>query len=505
MRPPTIGEDPRPRIVASLVRTRLAARGLSIAPDARNRFETQELLGLGASAAVWGLVDHDLNRDIAVKVLNTEGAASAQEVERFLDEARIAASLSHPNVLPVHDVGLTAEAQPFISMPRIHGSSLESILATSSLERRSEPVGSIDAVLGVFINVCQALSHAHRRGFVHQDVKPANVVVGDLGEVTLVDWGSACRPGDCTPVQLYGTPLYMSPEQARLEGVDVRSDIYCVGASLLHALILRVPLWSDHADEFWRRKRLGEYDRPSPTERGRVGAGPLAIAAKAMRPDPGGRYQSAEAMLLDLRACLSGQPIMALPEPIQRRLLRLLRRNRRLVLVSVFAALAILVVASALLIERRKLVSDWQVVYDRDFSSASDRPLWRDWTMWASNYNRRPRQIDLRGDPTFSMHDGALYARSANDIRDISFLQPVVGDLRVEWDMTPLEIPDDLNCFIGGVERNRAYIFHIGGWGNPRYCKLSKGSDADALDETLLSDPLRIRQTYHFFCRRSVR
>ena len=116
-------------------------------------------------------------------------------------------------------------------------------------------------------------------------------------KIWLLDWGSAQRLAPGAKPRLYGTPIYMSPEQARAEGVDARSDIYCLGATMFHALLRRCPTWSADSDVFWRKKRAGEIDAPSAQERARVPAVLLDIALKAMAADPAARYASAEALV----------------------------------------------------------------------------------------------------------------------------------------------------------------------------------------------------------------
>lgn len=462
------------------------------------RFATGQLLGIGASGSVWAVQDQDLGRGIALKVLEPDGALEMTRVQQFLDEARITASLAHPNVLPVHDVGLTEDGRPYLAMQQIEGASLESLLEQSTLDHRAEPVGSVAAVISVFISVCQALAHAHRRGIVHQDVKPANIVVGDLAEVLLVDWGSALRMSEpFRKDRLYGTPLYMSPEQARLEGSDCRSDLYSVGASLFHALTLRLPTWSEHAEVFWERKRRGAIDVLPAAVRARVPARALAIAMHALAPRPEDRYQSAEQMLRDLRAYQSGDALLAVPDQWWMHVARWSRRNRRLLLVCLVAMAATAILATGWYLERRKLTASWQVIYDQDMSLLTREELARDWDLWFSGWSRRPRQVPLLEDHQVGVGPEGLSLHALNNVRDLTWRHPVGGDLRVAWDVTPLNSTGNINCFIGGLERTSAYIIHIAGWHDPTYCALTEGEKDHPLDEAFLTTPIRAEQTYH--------
>ncbi|MBA3935974.1 MAG: serine/threonine protein kinase [Planctomycetes bacterium] len=190
------------------------------------RYEVGQRLGAGATGQVYAVLDRDLQRVIAIKVLAPEpSGADGKEAASFLNEARLTASLQHPNVTPIHEIDVDQQGRLYFSMKRVAGRSLGQEIADSTLAARSARLASPNAIVDIFIAIANALAFAHHAGIVHQDIKPDNIMLGAFGETLLVDWGSAVRL-DSGEMRLYGTPLYMSPEQARREGSDQRSDIY---------------------------------------------------------------------------------------------------------------------------------------------------------------------------------------------------------------------------------------------------------------------------------------
>jgi serine/threonine-protein kinase len=225
----------------------------------RPRYQRQALLGAGGVGEVVKTIDNDIDRVVAVKRLRAD-MRSADHLARFVEEIRTIGLLEHPNIVPIHDVGIDEEGQYFFVMKYVEGETLESILdklgkgdpvyhARYGYERRVE----------IFMSILEAVAYAHARGIIHRDLKPANVMVGPFGEVMVMDWGLARKidgrgpaldptgqpssPQDGDPFQtragsLLGTPAYMSPEQARGEKLDVRSDIYSLSVMFHEMLCL---------------------------------------------------------------------------------------------------------------------------------------------------------------------------------------------------------------------------------------------------------------------------
>ncbi len=250
------------------------------------KFEITGELGSGAMGRVLRGFDTKLRREVAIKVTKVpRGQMPRDELARFVEEAQITAQLEHPNVAPVHDLGLSPEGHGYFSMKLVHGRSLEAILdARRAGDSATLAQFGLRRLLDVFQQVCQAIDYAHSRGVVHRDLKPANIMVGDFGEVLVMDFGVAklvesaggvstevedggevasgeVAPSTPTPGvtsvrtitkawetqsgTIVGTPEYMAPEQAKGVAVDGRADLYALGVILFEILCDRVPFEND--------------------------------------------------------------------------------------------------------------------------------------------------------------------------------------------------------------------------------------------------------------------
>jgi serine/threonine-protein kinase len=197
-------------------------------------------LGQGGMGVVHVATQVALGRKVAVKYLRENRRESA-DVEALLAEAWISGSLEHPNIVPVHDLGLDAQGLPVLVMKRVDGSTWSTLLRDpDAMETHAPGRPPLEGHLRILMQVCNALHFAHQHGVVHRDVKPDNVMVGSYGEVSLLDWGVATAPGPST--HLAGTPVYMAPEM--LGGgaeLSARTDVYLLGATLHEVLTGRPP------------------------------------------------------------------------------------------------------------------------------------------------------------------------------------------------------------------------------------------------------------------------
>nr|MBA2480603.1 protein kinase [Planctomycetota bacterium] len=355
----------------------LAGYGFSFPNRDEVRFEVEGNLGSGANGEVYAVIDRSLKRPVAAKVFTRCSPDNSEEVAQFVDEARITASLQHPNVLPVYDLALSKEGRVYFTMKRIDGRSLGDAINRSTSAARSEPIATFNAVVGIFKDVANALSYAHHRGVLHLDVKPDNIMLGSFGETLLVDWGSALRIDAAKPGSS-GTPLFMSPEQARREVSDPRCDVYALGATLFTALTLRCPTWADDSEEFWRKKRAGTIDPPTQEERARIPPALLDIALKALAPSRTDRYSDMRSLLTDLESYQAGLAVSAHRETVFQRLRRWHRKRAPVLWSSVAAVAAILALGTLLYGEKLKEVATWgNPVVVEDFSAPALGPHWK--------------------------------------------------------------------------------------------------------------------------------
>jgi serine/threonine protein kinase len=203
------------------------------------RYQVGELLGYGGMAEVHRGRDLRLGRDVAIKMLRTDLARDATFQERFRREAQNSAALNHPAIVAVYDTGeeisSTGEKLPFIVMEFVSGHTLKEVLAQ---EQRIQPRRALEMIA----DICAALEFSHRHGIIHRDIKPGNVMITQNGQVKVMDFGiaRALASGATTMTQtsaVIGTAQYLSPEQARGESVDARSDVYAAGCVLFELLV----------------------------------------------------------------------------------------------------------------------------------------------------------------------------------------------------------------------------------------------------------------------------
>jgi len=278
-----------------------------------NRYELGAVLGRGGMAEVYMARDIRLGRAVAVKTLRADMARDATFQARFRREAQSAASLNHPAIVAVYDTGedyIGGISLPFIVMEYVDGSTLRDLLHSG---RKLLPERSLEITGGVL----QALDYSHRNGIVHRDIKPANVMLTRGGAVKVMDFGIARAMGDAgmTMTQtaaVIGTAQYLSPEQAKGEQVDARSDLYSTGCLLYELLTGRPPFIGDSPVAV-AYQHVREAPNPPSYYDPEVPPVVDAIVMKALAKHPDERYQSADDMRADLERALDGRPVAAAP------------------------------------------------------------------------------------------------------------------------------------------------------------------------------------------------
>ena len=315
----TIDEDPRARIAPPKQTADTAKRGAmrvierlfadSVLPMG-NRLELGEIIGTGGVGIVRRARQSALARDVAVKMLKPH-KRTRETVVDLLHEAWIAGSLEHPNIVPVHDILMDEQDSPLIVLKRIEG------LAWSELIRDARQVrerfGAEDLLewnLSILGQVLNAVRYAHSRGVVHRDLKPDNVMIGEFGEVYVVDWGLAVSLKDDetgrlplakNAVSLAGTPAYMAPEMLGDSDIPIseRTDIYLIGSILFEILAGKPPHGGKNA-----MMVIGSVVKSQPALSDDVPQGLARICRRAMDPDPHGRFENAEQVRLALQGFL---------------------------------------------------------------------------------------------------------------------------------------------------------------------------------------------------------
>ncbi|MFF4398349.1 Stk1 family PASTA domain-containing Ser/Thr kinase [Streptomyces sp. NPDC001480] len=275
------------------------------------RYELGQVLGRGGMAEVYLAHDTRLGRTVAVKTLRADLARDPSFQARFRREAQSAASLNHPAIVAVYDTGedyIDGVSIPYIVMEYVDGSTLRELLHSG---RKLLPERSMEMTIGIL----QGLEYAHRSGIVHRDIKPANVMLTRNGQVKVMDFGIARAMGDSgmTMTQtaaVIGTAQYLSPEQAKGEQVDARSDLYSTGCLLYELLTVRPPFVGDSPVAV-AYQHVREEPQPPSVFDPEITPDIDSIVLKALVKDPDYRYQSADEMRADIEACLDGQPVAA--------------------------------------------------------------------------------------------------------------------------------------------------------------------------------------------------
>ncbi|MGI8333548.1 Stk1 family PASTA domain-containing Ser/Thr kinase [Actinomadura scrupuli] len=275
------------------------------------RYELDGVIGRGGMAEVYRARDQRLDRIVAIKTLRSDLARDPTFQARFRREAQSAASLNHPSVVAVYDTGEDTMGDtliPYIVMEFVEGSTLRDLLREN---RRLLPERALEIVDGIL----RALDYSHRGGIIHRDIKPANVMLTRGHEVKVMDFGIARAMADSAATmtqtaQVIGTAQYLSPEQARGERVDARSDLYSTGCVLYELLTGRPPFTGDSPVAIAYQHVREEPIPPSQVDHD-IPQWCDAIVLKAMAKDPGARYQSATEFRADLQRAMQGMPVAA--------------------------------------------------------------------------------------------------------------------------------------------------------------------------------------------------
>ena len=323
----------------------------------------------GGMGIILNALDTDIRREVAMKVITGGIASSTAAVERFIEEVQVQGQLEHPHICPVHELGTDSGGKVYFTMKMVKGSSLAETIKEEQ-EKHLEPIDArrITELLGMFMKICDGIDYAHSKGVIHRDLKPGNIMVGDFGEVYVMDWGLAkIVDRDDTHKNslvitdrqenedtmktmsgsIVGTPAYMPPEQARglVDEMDERSDIYSLGALLYELLILEPPYIGSNLWEILAQVCKESPELPSERNPWRGIPSELdSIVMKCMAPDKEDRYRTVHELKEEIELFLSGRPIGAMEYSLWQVFTKWVARNR--VLAAAIAAVVLVIVIS---------------------------------------------------------------------------------------------------------------------------------------------------------------
>ena len=392
-------------------------------PGADNYLIGDEL-ARGGMGSILQAEDSKLKRTVAIKVMLLDASASETARQRFLREAEVLALLSHPNIVPIYDIVWEDGLPLFYSMKLVKGRTLQAILADLRKgEAATLQQHSLASLLTIFRKVCDALAFAHSKGILHRDLKPDNIMVGEFGEVLVMDWGLAKLMGDSgesmvkngtsghSPLSSFnhsplatlqgsviGTPQYMSPEQAlgQIDELDERSDIFSLGGILYAILTLRPPVEGKTLEEVLSKVTSAEITSPTDLQTlttavdkkppregqvldaklirplphmpgGRVPSALSSVAMKALRRDKAWRFQTVDALSADIEAYQGGFATTAEEAGTLRQLTLLMLRHK-----AVALSLGVLLLVSVGFVFK-VLASERKATRNAEIATANER------------------------------------------------------------------------------------------------------------------------------------
>lgn len=294
--------------------------------------------------------DADTNREVAMAMMPDFRDRPQSDLQRFVREAKLTASLEHPYIVPVHDIGTDKSGSPYFTMKYLRGLPL-STLVSRLYQHDPQTVAEYPQarLLRLFVRICQAIEFAHAQGYCHLDLKPGNINVGEYGDTYILDWGLARAVdssgnviAEACAIKSAGTPGYMAPEQITNEaGVQgVKSDIYALGALLYTLLTLKSPAGNLPKEQVFQQTLNGTFPRPTEAAENAelIPESLEAVILHAMAANPDDRYNSVKELRTDILAYTSGFATSAEHASMSKRVILFIHRNALWLLVGLLGS-----------------------------------------------------------------------------------------------------------------------------------------------------------------------
>jgi len=341
-----------------------------------NKYKFERSLGLGGMKAVLQVWNMDTARSMAMAVMLNSDDRPKEYIQRFLNEARITAMLEHPNIVPVHEIGVDSSGSPYFTMKLLRGKTLEQLIQDLKDGKLNRKKFDLQRMLRIYVKICNAIAFGHSKSIIHLDIKPDNIHVGDFGEVLVLDWGLAknlntdekinvdekinidkTKSVDAIPLDktmdgvTKGTPGYMAPEQAagKNRDRDIRSDIYALGAILYFITTWQKPVTGADAKQIMINTVQGNIVTPRKAKRENKSGLDIppaleAIVMKAMSLNQADRYQSVNELRSDIFSFIGGFATQAEAPGVAKRSVMFINRNYIKIAFAVSLAVIIAIV-----------------------------------------------------------------------------------------------------------------------------------------------------------------
>lgn len=362
-------------------------------PD--NKYKFRRSIGAGGMKMVLQVYDHDTMRDVALAMMPDIERRSKHEILRFIQEARLTASLEHPNIVPVYDIGVDSTGSPYYTMKLLRGETLASLL--KKMDSGNEAYlkrYSFDRLMRLFLRICSGVGFAHSKNIAHFDLKPENIQIGDFSEVLILDWGIAkvldeSGLSDAASQKsgkkqngfstftvaedegMKGSPGYMAPEQitGNKDFLGVRTDVYALGAILYSMVTYKSPAAATTVKKILLDTVKGNIIPPGKRAPSlEIPYGIEAVIMKAMDPDPAHRYSNVRDLRDDVAAFIDGFATTAEKAGFLRKSLLLLRRHFLITLSIMLTMIMFVGIAFYAAIEIPRWQGDWIKVAEHDFT-----------------------------------------------------------------------------------------------------------------------------------------